>query len=347
MKDVRVLIIDNGLMKAWGNGRLSTNMCLCNGAIRNNYRLYSFSDRDMRRFLSPLGIHKFGGWIACEMLLKVVKNFRPNAVLIGHCEFISNSVLDKMREIVPEIRIGHINVDSPYPPWHGEEQITQRMKSCDSIFVTTAGPILKKFLSPGKVISWIPNPCDPAVDVCNNGAKTDGFERDLIFAAALDPRESRAQLLRNLMDRLEKTGLTAAYPGCFGRPMLFGYNFEHLLATSKMALNISRLDPKWYSSDRIAHLMGNGLLTFQSDKAQFQHFFSNEEMVFFSEAEDLYEKVMFYHKHDDARQRVASAGRAAYHRMFSAQRVLKFMIETLFEEKYTEDYEWMEEVYKA
>ena len=52
-----------------------------------------------------------------------------------------------------------------------------------------------------------------------------------------------------------------------------GKNFIAALSKSKMGLNLSRGKPvKYYSSDRIAQLMGNGLFTFIHEKLVFQTF---------------------------------------------------------------------------
>ena len=49
---------------------------------------------------------------------------------------------------------------------------------------------------------------------------------------------------------------------------------------------------------------------------------------------------------DGERAAIAAAGREKYHRIFSGARVLRFMVETMTGEKYSEDYEWAEEVYR-
>ena len=59
-----------------------------------------------------------------------------------------------------------------------------------------------------------------------------------------------------------------------------------------MALNLSRGVPKkYYSSNRIASLLGNGLLTFIDEKTKFNHFFDNDELVFYKNIDDLSEKM--------------------------------------------------------
>jgi spore maturation protein CgeB len=131
------------------------------------------------------------------------------------------------------------------------------------------------------------------------------------------------------------------------KPAVWGADYEDVLATSKMSLNLNRREgDKWYSSDRIAHLMGYGILTYQSSKNQMQRFFTDKETVWFDDADDLVDKIFFYKRNDSRRSEVASAGREKYHKLFNGERVLKYMVETIFGEEYTEQYEWAEEVHR-
>ena len=131
------------------------------------------------------------------------------------------------------------------------------------------------------------------------------------------------------------------------RPSIWGADYEDVLATSKMSLNLNRREGDlWYSSDRIAHLMGFGILTFQSSKNGMQRFFTDQETVWFDEAADLAEKILRYQADDAACAAVASAGRAKYHALFNGARVLRYMVETMLGEPYSEPYEWAEEVYR-
>ena len=48
-----------------------------------------------------------------------------------------------------------------------------------------------------------------------------------------------------------------------------------------MGLNLSRGDAiKYYSSDRITQIVGNGLVCLIDEKTQYRDFFTNDEMVF-------------------------------------------------------------------
>ena len=61
-----------------------------------------------------------------------------------------------------------------------------------------------------------------------------------------------------------------------------------------MGLNLSRGSPtKYYSSNRIASLMGNGLLTFIDKKTEIDDFFNRKEIIFYNNINDLSEKIRF------------------------------------------------------
>ena len=339
----RLLLVDNLMIRRYGNLRMGPGRKLMCGAIRNDWRICEFSDRDMARLLAPLGIRSLGGVIANRKLLLTAKNFRPDIMLLGHCDYITNETLAAIRKAVPGIRIAHFNVDPLWQP-RTRVQMADRMESCDALFATTAGEVLKTWTTGRNAVAYMPNPSDPSMENQDNGAKTD-FARDLFFAG--NPREGdpRWDLLRELLPKIEGKLRVEIFGA--DRPSIWGADYEDVLATSKMSLNLNRREGDlWYSSDRIAHLMGFGILTFQSSKNGMQRFFTDRETVWFDGAADLAEKILRYQADDAARAAVASAGRAKYHALFNGARVLRFMVETMLGEPYSEPYEWAEEVYR-
>ena len=335
--------MDNLMIRRYGNLRMGPGRKLNCGAVRNGWRICEFSDRDMARLLAPLGIRSLGGRIANSKLLLTARNFRPDIMLLGHCDYITNDTLHAIREALPGIKIAHFNVD---PLWQERtrDQMAERMESCDALFATTAGEVLKTWTTGRNVVAYMPNPSAPSMENQDNGAKT-AFERDLFFAG--NPREGdpRWDLLRDLLPRIEGKLRIDIFGA--DRPSIWGADYEDVLATSKMSLNLNRREgDKWYSSDRIAHLMGYGILTFQSSRNGMDRFFSNHETVWFDGADDLAEKILHYQLHDAERAAVASAGRARYHALFNGARVLRFMVETMVGEPYSEPYEWAGEVYR-
>jgi hypothetical protein len=135
--------------------------------------------------------------------------------------------------------------------------------------------------------------------------------------------------------------------GIYGHPPVWSEAYDHVLATSKMSLNLNRYeDLPWYTSARLSQLMGNGLLAFVWDKGDMRHFFTDDHVAFFKSEDDLIQKAIEFNHDDEKRKAVASAGRAFYHEHFSGQRIVKFMVETALGLTYSEDYLWKNEIYR-
>ncbi len=345
---MRILLVDNLLIRRYGNLRMGPGRALACGAIRGNHRLCEFSDRDLARYMG-YGIRALGVKRVNEALLKTARNFRPEAILIGHCDFIRNETLEAIRRVLPGVRIAHFNVD-PMCDAHPQEQMRERMESCDALFATTAGAeYLQPFTTGRNVVAYMPNPSDPALETLDNSKQAaDTFACDLFYAGQAREGDPRLELLSRLRQSLEGSPLRFDLVGMFGRkPVVGGAAYDNLLASAKMGLNISRyFGMKWYSSDRIAHLMGSGILTALYDGDQMQDFFTQEEALWFHDVPDLVERLLWFQAHDEARQAVAAAGRARYHALFSGERTLRFMLETLFEKSFSEPYEWQAEIYR-
>ena len=80
----------------------------------------------------------------------------------------------------------------------------------------------------------------------------------------------------NFLNKLIKINTDIKYDfyGFENKEPIWGNDFYKSLVNSKMGLNLSRGNPtKYYSSNRIASLMGNGLLTFIDQKVKMNRFF--------------------------------------------------------------------------
>ena len=342
MKSLRILFVGNFLIRHWGNGRTGIDMRLAAGALRNGWQIHTFSERDVTRFLAPLGfMRNLGAQMMNRRLVQTAKNWKPDVVFLSHCDYVTNAALERIHAVVPGVKIVHINCD-PVATGHCCAQIARRVPSCDAIFVTTAGDKLKTWKTPQNVVGFYPNPSDRSYEVEDNSQKAD-FTYDLFFAGRPALADARRELLDALLPQLDPK-VRLGFFG-MGRPLVVGRAYEEAIAASKMGLSINRFENwKWYASDRITHLMGNGVLTFQYDGNQMQDFFSDRETVYFHTPAELAEKIAYYNAHDDARRAVAAAGRAKYHALFDARRVVKYMVETVRGEAYSEAYEWAQEV---
>ena len=95
-----------------------------------------------------------------------------------------------------------------------------------------------------------------------------------------------------------------------------------------MGLNLSRGKPaKYYSSNRIASLVGNGLLTFVDKKTELDDFFNKNEIIFYKNINDLDDKIKFYSKNDKIRIKIARNGKKKYFKLFNESKVAKYLID--------------------
>lgn len=343
MKSLRILFVGNFLVRHWGNGRTGIDMRLAAGALRHNWQILTFSERDIARFLAPLGfLRNIGARLMNARLVKTAKNWKPDLVFVGHCDYVTNEALEAIRAARPNVKIVHLNCDA-IAQAHTRAQIARRVPVCDAIFSTTAGADLKAWTTGRNVVGYFPNPCDPSFEVEDNSVRTD-FTYDLFFAGRPGKTDARSVFLQDLLARLDPSVRQGVFG--MGRPLVVGRAYEEALAASKMGLSLNQYEAKWYASDRLSHVMGNGLLAFQYDGNEMQQFFTEQETVFFHTPGELAEKILYFNTHDDERRRIAAAGRAKYHRLFAAERVLAYLVETVFGEDYSEPYAWRAEVYR-
>ncbi len=344
-KSPRILFVGNFLIRHWGNGRTGIDMRLEAAAIRLNCPVLTFSERDIARFLAPLGLMRgIGAKMMNARLVKTVKNFRPDIVFISHCDYVTNETLEACRAVAPGVRIVHLNCD-PVETEHCCRQIARRMHSCDAIFVTTAGEKLKTWTTGRNLVGFFPNPSDPAFETEDNSTKT-GFTYDLFFAGRPALADARRELLHALSEKMDQSIRFGLF-GMDKAPLVVGRAYEEAIAQSKMGLSINRFENwKWYASDRITHLMGNGVLTFQYGGNDMQSFFTDRATVYFRTVDDLAEKIAWYNGHDAVRQTIAAAGRAKYHALFDARRVLTYLVEAVLGESGSAMWEWAGEIYR-
>ena len=72
-----------------------------------------------------------------------------------------------------------------------------------------------------------------------------------------------------------------------------------------MGLNLSQGKAvKYYSSDRFAQLIGNGLLVLVDEKTKFKNFLNKNEIVTYKNINDLSKKIIELNKNDKLRKKL-------------------------------------------
>ena len=89
-----------------------------------------------------------------------------------------------------------------------------------------------------------------------------------------------------------------------------------------MGLNLSRGETiKYYSSDRITQIVGNGLVCLIDEKTQYNNFFENDEMVFYKNLSDLSEKIQKISRDEKLRKKIGKKGKEKYMKYFNSNNV--------------------------
>ena len=108
-----------------------------------------------------------------------------------------------------------------------------------------------------------------------------------------------------------------------------------------MGLNLSRGKPiKYYSSDRIVQLVGNGLLTFIDKNTYLNDFFTNKEIVFYKNINDLSYKLNKYKKDKKSGKQIAKRGKLKYLKYFNSDIISEFILSKSFDYKLKQKVIW-------
>jgi len=138
--------------------------------------------------------------------------------------------------------------------------------------------------------------------------------------------DSRIYFLNSLIKKIN--GINYDFYGFENKEPIWGDEFYNALTNSKMGLNLSRgLPTKYYSSNRIASLMGNGLLTFIDKNTQLNDIFKKNEIIFYENLDDLADKILFYKKNTSSRKRIAKNGKNKYFNLFNETKISKYIID--------------------
>jgi len=301
------------------------------GLIENGHYTYAFPVHDIARQMTWRNSKRSGAKKANAALIETCKKVHPDILLLGHSQSITRNTLETIRQYHPKIKIAQWYCDWFYSKHsHTFQFIHDRLDLLDAFFATTAGEHLNSFNQKGCRASFIPNLTHPAIERYK-AFENDHFEYDLVFMGTDRKDPERSETLREIERRLSSKYRIGIF-GSLGRPPIFGHAKDSLLSQSKAALNLTRLpEPmKWYSSDRIASLMGNGLLTCTRAEAGLHEIYGKDSMVYYQNTEDLINQVANALECDQWKE-LAKNGWRANHERFNSKRITAFMAEYIMD----------------
>ncbi len=346
IKTLKIMHITNLNNRFDGRLHYNTGRRLNNGFIRNGHNVLTLSDRDIIH--NNKGFKDISGIKSLQTkIIDTFNNFKPDLLVLGHADKVSTNTLAKLKEIDKNLRISQWFLDplSKHGPDHenNSRRILDKMDYMDGTFLTTDPNSLDIEL---KNSYFMPNPADKSFEILNNYKKDCPF--DVFFAMShgvhrgklKSGKDDNREIFINRLIKKNKNIIFDVF-GMNNVQPIWADQFLQKISNSYMGLNLSRGKPiKYYSSDRIAQLVGNGLLTFIDEKTFLSDFFSDNEMIFYKDIDDLSYKLNKYKKDKKVGKKIASQGRKKYLRSFNSEIVSDFIITKTFGFKNKNKYIW-------
>jgi hypothetical protein len=341
-----VLHVGNFGSRAKGAFLHSVAPKLSRGLIRAGHAVVDFADRDAARAGNLFGARKLGTAAANRALIRTATDMRPDLLLLGHADTITADTIAGLRRAMPAMRVLQWNVDPVFEP-DNIARIRGKLEVVDATLVSTAGAALAPLRRRGMRLGFLPNPVDFSIESAHAHLHA-ALPFDLFYACghpSSPPRHlfGRDWNMDEFFARLRALvpGLRARVAGIEGNPTIAGAPYQAALAQSAMGLNASRRnDTLLYSSDRLAHMAGNGQAVLVDRGTGYCSLFSDAQMAFFTTMEELAAQIRRLIAEPAARQALAEAGRARYHALFNETMVARYVVEVACDVHDPARYEW-------
>ena len=346
-KKLRILHVTNFNERLDGRLFFNTGRRLNNGFIRLGHSVLGFSDRDIQKYYKSFKDFK-GSKILNDKLKKTCYNYKPDLIITGHADLISKEQIHELKEENPNTKFAQWFLDplnKKGPDYErNKSRIMDKIDLMDGTFITTC-PSALNFLKNDNNF-FIPNPSDNSFETLNNFKKScsvdvffalsHGVHRGKLKTGKIDDRILFLNKLKELTEdvKFDIYGINKIQP-------IWADHYFKTIYNCKMGLNLSRGNAiKYYSSDRITQIVGNGLVCLIDEKTQYNNFFNNDEMVFYRNINDLSEKIKKISRDEKLRKKIGHNGKKKYMKYFNSNLVSQYIIEKTLGVKSKNFYLW-------
>ena len=333
-KNLRILHVTNFNERLDGRLFFNTGRRINNGFIRLGHSVLGFSDRDIQKYYKSIGDIK-GKKTLNDKLKKTCYNYKPDLIITGHADLISREQIQELKEDNPNTKFAQwfldpLNKNGP-DYQRNKERILDKIDCMDGTFMTTS-PTALDFLPKNNNNYYIPNPSDNSFETLNNYKKSCSV--DVFFALSHGVHRGKLKSGKEddriiFLDKLQKITSDIKFDlyGINNIQPIWADHYFKTISNAKMGLNLSRGDAiKYYSSDRITQIVGNGLVCLIDEKTQYKDFFTDKEMVFYKNVSDLSEKIIKISGDDKLRRKIGENGKKKYMKYFNSTIVADFII---------------------
>ena len=342
-KHLKILHISNfGIKNDHRLFNLSIAKKISNGFIRNGHDVINFDYRN----------HNEGLILKNSLdkkIISITNNYRPDLILFGHNNSLTRTSIISLKEKF-RVKIAlwyEDHVMKGDPSYRKNLDLIEKNNDLiDNYFITTSPDIIKTKICKNK-LNFLPIPVDPNIE--NGKFYEIKKDKDLFFA--LSHGVNFGKLKKNTFDERSKfvdkliahsnNRINFNILGLYNEEPKWNYDFNKELMICKTALNLSRGGPnKYASSNRIASLMGNGVLPFIHTKVMYQDFFDDDEIVIYNDHKDLINKlIQIIEKPRELKQRSIKS-KKSYFNYFQNNIIADFMLNRIFSMKKKYKYVW-------
>ena len=307
---------------------------LTKGLIRNDHDVVNFSYRDFNNKLLIKSSE-----VLNQKILNIAKNYRPDLILLGHNNVIKTDIIEQIKK----------NHKTKIALWYEDHLIKggpnyinnlnlieQNKDLIDQYFLTTYPDSISTKID-RKKLNYIPIPADKNIENLEIYNSKNRF-KDLFFALShgvnygklKSNNQDEREIFLNEMMKINKK-LTFNILGYGNEQPKWNYQYFHELSKCKTALNLSRGEPsKYASSNRIASLVANGIMTFIDKKTNYSDFFNSDEMGFYSSPADLLNQLDNLNGNINKINKISKNGKIKYFSIFNNSIVADYMISKTF-----------------
>lgn len=307
------------------------------GLIKNGFEVINYSDRDLCRMFGLGHMNALGRWRLNKHLLKFCRATRPDAILLGHANTVENETIMKIKKMLPGVRVMQWNCDSITPESKRNiNALRERLEVVDATMISTGDrQMLSMFKQGGKPVAYLPNMIDIAIENGSAFLKS-SLPYDVLLCANTGCRQfcGKDREIEQILTESEKkiAGIRWLLGGLRGQPALHGADYLDAFKKAGIGFNLSRYNDVYlYSSDRLAHIIGNGELALIDRATGFADVIPEDGAAFYGSEEEFFDKLAFYKNNPDARMRAARKGYESYYAEFDNKIVTAYMAALMFD----------------
>lgn len=272
-----------------------------------------------------------------ELLVKQIKNYKPDVVYISFANFLDAQTVRLARVAAPDALFLGYDGDL-WPELHKGR--VQTAANLDLLITVYDGNGLQAYRDAGVRCVFMPFFCDPDIEYRYDVG--DKWKSDILFTGQTRYKHKRyptEDTRHQLLSRLVGMPCCAVY-GCLGRPKVVGMDYLFAISGAKIGLSANAVnDIRLYHSDRFYTYLSCGTFVLAKRVPDTDLLFQDgKHLRYFDSVDEFFDLAKWYLAHEDERLKIADAGMQRAHIEFNCEKIAKYIVDVI--EKGDYDCSW-------